>query len=1504
MTLHPLHGGDGYTYLTREVATADVHRARGQAITDYYHAEGNPPGEWIGRARAELAVEGTVTEAQMKALFGEGLHPNATALIEQLIDDGMSAKAAEQQVRLGRKPLAYEPVETYRERVDERYAAYERITGHPPTQGEKTRLARAVGAKMFAEQHGRRPRDSTELRKYIAQVAKPKAQAVTGYDLVFTPPKSVSVLWGLGDDATRRAIEEAHEQAWRSVISDAESTVIKTRAGRAGVAQLDAPSGVIAAAFRHHDSRTGDPNLHTHVAIANRVKAADGRWRTIDGRALFAAAVSMSESYNARVVSEVAARLGATTNAVDPGRGRRPVHEIAGVHQDLLTLFSGRSATIASRTAELVDQYARDHGHEPTEEVRHKLVQQATLDSRPAKPHARSLGSMRAEWRARAVETIGARRVDRLLKDVIAAARKADAASIGPGSDSISDEKKMQLAHNAVNTVEQQRATWTRHHIEAEVRRQLSGAGLGARGDLAQQVTDLALHRQSIRLTMPSTEPTMPELTRSDGESVFTHSQTIRYSSPRILNAEDRVVSAARTEVIAPVSGELFDRTLQQVQTAPGGRQLDPGQIAVARAFATDARLVVAGIGPAGAGKTTTMNVVARAVEASGGRVIGLAPSARAAEVLSKDIAVPAHTLHRWIHHREKGSRAQAWQLRAGDVLLVDEAGMAGTLNLDAIISDAHRAGAVVRLLGDPQQLGAVESGGMLRLVQQEAGAVELDQLHRFADPEEGAASLNLRDGTDSAWRWYWSKDRIQHGDRDTLLDRVYQAWQADTSRGHVSLMVAPTNNDTRQLNDRARADRVAAGEVEAAGVLLHDGTQAGRGDLIVTRRNESRLRLRHGRDMVLNGALWTVDERHDDGSLTVRQAEHGGRIRLPHRYVAADVELAYATTIHRTQGMTVDKVHALVDASVSRVQAYVALTRGRVTNSLYTITEAGQRVHDTLDSIRRNFGAAVSATEFTRTTLAEAEHLPNLAARYLYAADQAAAQRHRRAVETALGDQAKTVLTSRSWPRLAAAINRAERAGWSPADILDAAGIKRLDGAADPAALLAHRVRVSQQRAAQRLTTASERPLAGVTDVALARLRARASQRLADAETALAWAQHDHSELPAPIRARGRDHPAWPERPYGALTDAALAQAHRDSRTELDQIERQLAAARRQVREATTPNQATAASRHRARIEAHARAERDQAEQLRKEQRLRTAMRPDDRAREAAQRLSAETPRTSADLSAARASTDLSIATTAARVERARLIISRIDDEATSRRSLPTVVRQAEQAHRDGRNPSRSPAEVPEWIADVRHRVSADTSRWSEHLEARREHLAARLADLAHEVARQQPAWAVNTLGQRPSDADAAAAWDRSAALSAAYRQSFGVADDDPRILGRQPRPTDGVRRRAYEETTAAIEPVRAARARTNRAAAAEQAREELRRKLQRVSQREPIAVDAGRQPATREEKQRARRDVEVQQANRIREDREREQRRAEQERLAATQRRDAPGPQRGVQM
>ncbi|MDP9432202.1 MAG: AAA family ATPase [Actinomycetota bacterium] len=332
------------------------------------------------------------------------------------------------------------------------------------------------------------------------------------------------------------------------------------------------------------------------------------------------------------------------------------------------------------------------------------------------------------------------------------------------------------------------------------------------------------------------------------------------YTNQAILDAEAQLLEAARTPVAVGISGEAFAVTVERQRDA--GAQLDAGQIALARAFACDGRLVTAGIGPAGAGKTTAMRLAARAVEDDGRQVIALAPSARAAEQLGQEIGVQARTIAHVLTVLDTQG-PDATGITPGNVLIVDEAGMAGTLNLDRLVAHAAQQGAVVRLLGDPMQLAAVESGGALRLIENEVGAARLHEVYRFTDPAEAAATLALRDGKTGALGYYESRGRIAGGTRDAMLDGLYQGWKTDTDAGRQSLMIASRREDVVELATRARLDRVAAGLVDLDGVGLHNGTTAGVGDMIVTRQNDRMLAVRGTRDQVKRRHVARARRRH-----------------------------------------------------------------------------------------------------------------------------------------------------------------------------------------------------------------------------------------------------------------------------------------------------------------------------------------------------------------------------------------------------------------------------------------------------------------------------------------------------------------------------------------------------------------------------------------------------------------------------------------------------------------
>lgn len=322
--------------------------------------------------------------------------------------------------------------------------------------------------------------------------------------------------------------------------------------------------------------------------------------------------------------------------------------------------------------------------------------------------------------------------------------------------------------------------------------------------------------------------------------------------------------------------------------------------------------------------------------------MVGLASSAAAAQVLADDLGISTENTAKWIDaHTRNG-----WALKASQLMIVDEASLAGTFTLENLASHAAEVGAKLLLVGDWAQLSAVDSGGAFGLIARDLEhAPELFDVRRFHNDWEKESSLGLRLGDLSVIDTYLEHGRIVDGDLQDMLDAAFTAWQTDLAAGEVSVMIAETVETVRALNERARLDRIITGHVSAtAAVDLHDETQAGCGDLVITRKNQRKLST--GKGWVKNGDRWIITATHNDGSLTVRRAgiRTSGVVHLPAIYVSEYLELAYAVTAHRAQGSTVDTAHAVVHSSqMTRETFYVAMTRGRDSNTCYVATDQAQ---------------------------------------------------------------------------------------------------------------------------------------------------------------------------------------------------------------------------------------------------------------------------------------------------------------------------------------------------------------------------------------------------------------------------------------------------------------------------------------------------------------------------------------------------------------------------------
>jgi hypothetical protein len=318
-----------------------------------------------------------------------------------------------------------------------------------------------------------------------------------------------------------------------------------------------------------------------------------------------------------------------------------------------------------------------------------------------------------------------------------------------------------------------------------------------------------------------------------------------------------------------------------------------------------------------------------------GGQVIGLAPSAAAAAVLAEQTGIRTDTLAKLTWSLQHGELPD-WAAAAGPstLVIIDEAGMADTLTLDTAVQFAIGLGASVRLVGDDQQLAAIGAGGVLRDITHTHGALHLTELHRFTDPAEAAATLALREGKPEALNFYLDHGRVHVGDIAATTEDAFSAWVSDRAAGLDAIMIAPTRELVAQLNRRAREHRLDHSAATAE-VPLADGNQASVGDVIITRRNDRRLRLT-ATDWVKNGDRWMITHVTKHGDLTVRHTRRHLTVRLPSDYAHESTGLGYATTIHAAQGVSADTMHGLLTGQESRQQLYTMLTRGRHANHLY----------------------------------------------------------------------------------------------------------------------------------------------------------------------------------------------------------------------------------------------------------------------------------------------------------------------------------------------------------------------------------------------------------------------------------------------------------------------------------------------------------------------------------------------------------------------------------------
>ncbi|WP_448071784.1 MobF family relaxase [Georgenia yuyongxinii] len=904
VSMRVVSAGKGYSYLLRSVVQGDGDATQAAGFTRYFTEAGTPPGVWMGKGvtffgEGELRPGMTVTPEQLQTLLGRGNDPVTGAGLGQ-------------------------PFREYPS-VAERTAAL------------IARVDRALPAGEF---------DAEVTRIQAEQYARGSQTATAGFDLTFSVPKSVSVLWGLADANTQELIVEAHHAAVAQVLDLFEREVAATRTGHAGIAQVPVV-GVAATAYDHWDSRANDPQLHTHVVVSNKVMTAhDGRWRTLDSRAVHHAVVALSEHYNAVLADRLTGTFGLSWERRDRGEDRTGQWEIQGVGEDLVAAFSSRARAIDVATDAKIAAYVAEHGHRPTGRRIVQLRAEATLDTRPEKT-IRALSDLTAEWRTRAQQILRGAPTE-WARELTTTREPARALTL----ESVPMYLIDRAAADVVAAVSERRSTWRHWNLWAEASRRTMGWRFQSAADREQVIaliTDAAT-RSSVQLTPGEVATTPAAMWRGDGTSTLRPRHSTYYSSERLLGAEDRLLALAEDRTTALVVPP------PTVETVPGGR--GDGVVVGGEQAAAIAQILTSGrrldllVGPAGTGKSTAMAALAGAWTAAHGpgSVVGMAPSAAAAQVLAQDIGIGCDNTAKWVHDHARG-RAD---FRPGQLVILDEATLASTRTLETIATRAAEVGAKVVLVGDPAQLQSVDAGGAFNMLTQARGGdlARLVEVRRFVHDWEKHASLALRDGDPTAIDAYDSHGRLVEGTTVAMIDAAYRAWQDDLQTGLSSILVTEAAESVRQLNERARAERIQTGLTSTRReVGLRDEARASVGDVVITRRNDRRLRTGPG-TWVRNGDRWTVTHVGPDGTLEVRRIDAGGNggggVMLPAGYVARHVDLGYAVTAHRAQGLTVDTAHVVVSASTTRENLYVSMTRGRHANTAYVALDQSDPLHAT----------------------------------------------------------------------------------------------------------------------------------------------------------------------------------------------------------------------------------------------------------------------------------------------------------------------------------------------------------------------------------------------------------------------------------------------------------------------------------------------------------------------------------------------------------------------------
>jgi conjugative relaxase-like TrwC/TraI family protein len=699
--------------------------------------------------------------------------------------------------------------------------------------------------------------------------------SVPGFDLTFSAPKSVSLTWALGDAKTAAEVKAAHLRSVEAALDYMQANACLTRRGDgSGGIEFVKGSGYLAAGYVHRSSRNGDPQLHTHVLVANATQGPDGKWTRLYHPAIFEHATTASYIYEAHLRHELTHRLGIEWQEV-----RKGIAEIKGFEDRWLKAFSTRRAEILEAAG-------------PNASAR--SLQVATLATRKAKEQV-ELGDLRQRWQARA-EEIG---LDREAI-TLAMGREVEFAS-KPTLAQLDREVTAHVSH------------FDRRDAIQAVANQLPN---GAAAHEVESAADAFLSSESV-------------------VRVAETPKGLRFTTTRIWALERQALEVAQ-RMAREARGEAGELAAKRVIGERPTLKDDQREM-VYRLLAVREGIVVV-IGEAGTGKSFATVAAAEGWAHAGFELRAVAPTWRAANVLKAE-GLEATSVASFLHDFDR----HEVHLSPRTVLLVDEASMVGSEQLARLISHADEQGAKLVLIGDPEQLGSVEAGGLFSAIAERTDPVHLHEVIRHLHEVDRDAAKLIREGrAQEALSLYQEADRVTVKETPELQRAAMVGdWWTSFSQGEDALMVAKRNSEVERLNATARElarseGRLGTEEIQVGGQVFAAGDQ------VITRVNDRKAE-------IFNRERWEVAQVDAErGRVVLDGIDQARRVEVGRDYLdrttlggdAPALQHAYAVTTYCAQGTTVDRAYVMVDPSMDKQETYVATSRARDQTYLYATPE------------------------------------------------------------------------------------------------------------------------------------------------------------------------------------------------------------------------------------------------------------------------------------------------------------------------------------------------------------------------------------------------------------------------------------------------------------------------------------------------------------------------------------------------------------------------------------